>query len=78
METKSFFFYFEDMKTWPQQHGLTLIPDPAMYMVEKGQRQHIRICNENYELSQKKHTYTCKKCGQQGHSRRNFTVNENN
>jgi hypothetical protein len=34
-----------------------------MYMVEKDRRQHIRIHNEIDELSQPKHTYTCRKCG---------------
>jgi hypothetical protein len=70
------FFYFWDMETLPQNHGPTFIPDTFIYMVEKGRRKYIRIRNEMDELSQPKHTYICRKCGQQCHSRRTCTSSE--
>jgi hypothetical protein len=72
------FYYYGNRETWPQHEGPTLVPDPSMYMIQTGRRQHIQIHNEMYEMSQEKHTYRSIRYDQQGHSRRTCTANPNN
>ena len=61
---------FGDPDSWPTYIGPRMIPDLTLYRVKKDRRQHLRIRNEMDEISQQRHPYTCRRCGQSGHSRR--------
>ena len=68
---------FGDPDSWPSYTGPRMIPDLTLYRVKKGRRQHLRIHNEIDEISQQRHPYTCRRCGQSGHSRRTCSAHLN-
>lgn len=65
---------FGNPDSWPRYNGPRMIPDSHKYVVKKGRRQHLRIRNDMDEMSQQRHPYTCRRCGQSGHSRRSCTA----
>jgi hypothetical protein len=69
---------FGNSDTWPEYSRHKLVPDPTLYIVKKGRRQHIRIRNDMDQMNTQPHKYTCSLCHQQGHSRRTCSAPINN